>query len=375
MRHRDGLRGRLAACAVSSLLLLSACATGRDSVDAAQRRGPLPFHVGIYVATAEGLEEAALGEGPARGVRFRLGASDLADALARELERSPRVVSLASPLSASSLEEAIEAARRENADYVVALDFRTAPRYDLYRRPLGWASLEIASWLFGGVPAWFVPTVHYVTDTTLEAKGLDPGGAVSGSPPASSWEETLKSESRGTSLWDRSDIRERPLDYVATIVVPPMLMTSGSPERLARELTDSTLLDVSGKLRECLRRRLTEVEENAPLSVVFLSPAPARRLDANSVRMRVAISSLDGGEIRAMDVIRLAEGAELFRWAAPREELARLSEGLRALAGTGGYFEYIVPSEIPLEYGENIVKVRFLLQDRRVLTRTAVYLR
>lgn len=365
--HRGGL---LLGAACS--FLLCACASEERSVETAYREDPLPFHAAIYLASATGIEEATSSAAPRRGVSFRAGASGLADELARSLESPPGVVSLATVVSAASLEEALDAARRENADYVLVLDFQTAEGYEDFERPLGWASLEILSWLFGGIPSWFVPTLHYVTNTTLEVRGVDPAAEGSVAP---AWRETIRSRTQGASLWDRSDIWDRPLDYVTTVVVPPMLLASATPERLAGELTQSTVLDVAEKLRDSVRRRLSDIEAAAPLSVTFLTPPPARRLDANSFRARLAISSLDGSGVRAMDLIRLAEGSELFRWQASREDLQRLAEGLKTAGSSGAYFEYVVPSEIPLAYGENVIKVRLMREDGSVLTRTAVYRR
>lgn len=371
MRPFDPHRGRFLLSTACSVLL-SACASEERSVETAYREDPLPFHAAIYVASAAGIDEATSSAESRRGVSFRIGASALADELARSLESPPGVVSVATVVSAANLDEAIDAARRESADCVLVLDFQTAEGYRDFERPLGWASLEILSWLFGGVPSWFVPTLQYVTNTTLEVRGLDPAAEGSLAP---AWRETIASRTQGASLWDRSDIWDRPLDYVATIVVPPMLLASATPERLAGELTQSTILEVAEGLRDCVRRKLSDVEAAAPLSVAFLTPPPARRLDANSFRARLAISSLDGSGVRAMDLIRLAEGSELFRWQATREDLQRLNEGLKTAGSSGAYFEYAVPSEIPLAYGENVIKVRLLREDGRMVTRTATYRR
>src|SRR5262249_34188341 len=152
-------------------------------------------------------------------------------------------------------------------------------------------------------PAWFVPTVAYRTDARVSVEGVDlhqkavrgwyaalKGGAREGkeeSLPAFDWQESFESAAHNVSLWDRSHPFDHPLQYLSTIVVPPMALNPGDPVRLSTKLTDEIDWDWGERLSEGVRDHLLEEEAKNPLSIVFHSPLPRKPVLEDSIRLRI----------------------------------------------------------------------------------------
>jgi hypothetical protein len=189
------------------------------------------------------------------------------------------------------------------------------------------------------------------------------------------------------SLWDRSHPFDRPIDYLATLLIPPMFLLPGDPDRLSLEIANDMTRDLGAKLVVSLRDRLLEAEPTRPLSVAFVSPDPLVPIESETILLRLGIASraegagLDaGGRIRALDVHRLSGEAEPFRWTMSRGAIEGLSRDLEAASkqpgGAGGRYTLIdVTDPIPLEKGQNTIKVRILREDGERVTRTMVYFR
>jgi hypothetical protein len=364
--------------------------------------------VGVFV------ERMSLGGQEANAVPRDLLTGDTAryvwsseEALERIAEslRDPEIFSGVTVLAATTREEAIFEARRLHCDSVLALELETSSTYDEYERPGGWATLEVVSWLFGGIPSWFVPTVEYQTPSRLQAQRIDLGparapgasapspgngegsgngaftdgasadGASGGDGGTPSWRDGVEEIDRGTSLWDRSDPLDRPLQYLTTILAPPMVLPWGQGDRLSEELTSTVTADLGSKLNDLLRRRFLDDEGTAALSVLVLAPDPRAEAGDGAGRLRIAVSSRGPGRIVGLDAVRLAAGVPLLRWRAGTDDLAGLSEKLEARTDTSSYVELEIPEEIPLAPGENLLKVRVLREDRQLAQRTVFYTR
>ena len=416
-RRADAARGSLRALEGALLLsvaVLWGCAGREHPAQEVLGSGPLPYHVGIFVDT-ESLElpslawsDAPAGEEPNADVAEESSPSQPAGA-ERSLPQPPAdhrircLLSLeeltrrmAGPLRADfskltilpagTREQTLLAARgaasREGGlDLLLAVGFETKDEYRDYRRPGGWVVLEIVCWLFGGVPAWFVPTVEYATDSRLSLEGVDLGGkrvrdwwgraAGDGVADLFDWKENLEAPAQNVSLWDRSHPFDRPLDYVSTFLVPPMVLVPGDPMRLSRELTGDIADELAEKLREAVRKRIVEQNAQAPLSLVFSSPRAGVILDSLTLKLGISVHGQE--KIKVFDVNRLASGSKTFRWVASAEDVTRLGQALESRRDPADYISYEVPAAIPLEPGENTIKVRALASSGELVTRTAVY--
>lgn len=389
---------------VVSLFLLAAgsgCATRERTPDAILSDGALAYHMGVYLEGADTASPART-DTPGTAVRggepvsFRRSERDLLVELLLALEAPPDLFSKVSPIPASSRNQALEVAREKDADVLLVLGFRAPREFEDYERPLGWASLEVVCWLFGGVPSWFVPTVHYETRAHLSVEGIElasptsrltfpseegPSEEGSDSEPQgpgltpADWREAVEAPRENVSLWDRSHPFDRPLDYVTTIFIPPMVLARGDPERLSEELTLDVIDDLGESLRATLRERLLKEEVRGLLSAVFVSPETGSTVESSSVSPRIALSNRGGGRIVALEVTTISNGGEPFQWEASPAELEELSSKIRARSTTVEYVLYDLPVSLPLKPGENEVKLRVRRDDDELLTRTAVFFR
>jgi len=380
---------------VWTLAFVSGCAGPPTPVESFER-GPLPYHVCVFVdrerlgfAAAEKPDETSDGTAGGNGgaelpatepekVRCTLDEATLAAQVARDLSTGSGAVSLARVIEAASRSDAMRIAQSANADLLVAIGFETRPEYQDPSWGFGWGSLEIASWLFGGIPAWFVPSLDFTTLSRLKVELVDLRRGTPGrehSEPETAWKQDFDAPIQNVSLWDRSYPFDRPLDYLATIIVPPFAMQPGDPARLSAELTGDLSADLNGQLAGSLREHLIESERTAPLSVAFLSPDPADELaEETSIRLRVAVASRGPGRVAAFDIHRFASGAEKFRWILPQKELQEVFAQTASLeVAPNDYVIFDVPADIPIVPGENIIKVRVLRDDGFVVTRTMVY--
>ncbi len=319
-------------------------------------------------------------------VHYGLDAGALAASVARSISRDQRAVTAARVLAADNRLDALEAARKSNVDLLLAIGFETRPEYDEHAPTWGWGAVEIACWLFGGVPAWFVPSVEYLTESRLKVEVLDlhqgrvrewrPGSATAAkAAPQFDWKKTLESHGHNVSLWDRSHPFDRPLDYALTLVAPPMVLNPGDPARLGAKLTAEQMSDLGRKLASTLKARLLDAESKAPLSVAFVSPDPRQGVEGESVVLRLGIASRGEARVRAIDVHRFAVKVQKFRWVMPPAQVEHLAEKLGALPAGGGYVSFDVPEAVPIAPGENTIRVRVLCDDGETVTRTMVFTR
>jgi hypothetical protein len=432
---------------LASVAILSfGCATQDRSVEDAIDSGPLPYHVGLFleefragpespagpadVAGSEELEanpaEASVPqEGGGNGggevgeptepneadsetgsppgpssdgsstsvespVQFVIPPSAFLSSLADALDGESGIVAKATPIDAENREAAVANARRLLCDKVLILSFETDPEYRELSRPAGWVTLEIVCWLFGGIPAWFVPTVHFDTHTRLVVEGIDltspaspstngasgdGADAPSGPSRLADWRVSLPCDPQGTSLWDRSDPLDRPLEYVSTIVVPPLIHAPGTPDRVSAEISGEVQDELAGRLRELARERLSSELLNPTCAAVFVSPDPRESTEGESIRLRLGIANRGPARIVAMDVSRIVKGGTVVRWQATAEDLQTLSTAIGSGEDPLGYALFDVPREFPLGVGENYFKVRILREDRVMSTSSMRYVR
>jgi hypothetical protein len=153
-----------------------------------------------------------------------------------------------------------------------------------------------------------------------------------------------------------------------------MVFAPGDPERASRAVTIDTLAELGCTLGEGVRGRLLEEDAQSPLGVIFLAPA-AGTVAGETVKVRLGISSRDGTNIAALDVHRLSPGATPVRWKASEAEVAEISRRIALLADKARYAVFELPSEIALEPGDNILKVRVLRSDRKLVTRSIACVR
>jgi hypothetical protein len=325
-------------------------------------------------------------EPPPPKIRFTSTHPELADALESAISRRGEgTFSRTRLIRAASREEALRAAK--TVDALVALRFQTPDEYTDRAPSAGWTTLEVVCWLLGGVPAWFVPSIKFFTEGRLAVDVIDmhqpavrawleaPASSADGALPRAQWSDRLEAPTENVSLWDRSHPFHRPLDYLLTIFVPPVVFTPGDRERVSQELTSDVTNDLASDLASRLRARFLEAEPNRPVSIVFLSPDPNDTMaaDNKSVRVTVAIASRGAGKITAMDVHRLAGDAPRFRHKLSSAELKAFLAQMAA--AQGGYVTFELPVEIPLAPGENRIKVRVLRDDEVLVTRTMTYVR
>jgi hypothetical protein len=390
---RTFLAGLLAA--TSAALSILGCAESELKGENALRRGPLPYHVGIFVELKAGPSEAQAGIPAEDQARFLQSSVEVAHSLEKALLESPSTVSKVKVISASDRREAMEAAR--GLDALLVAGIAVPEEFADYDRSPGWAVLEVGCWLFGGVPAWFVPTVKFMTHARASVEGLDlhqkairewHAALKAGARPASSneaealpafdWQETFESDTHNLSLWDRSHPFDHPLDYLATLLVPPMVLAPGDPARLSRKLTDEISEDWGERVAAGVKDRFLAAESKRPLSIVFVSPPPMGRVEAESLRLRLDISSRATGEatslqLAGLEVFRFARETALFQWRASKADLEALQGALDALRDKNEYVLWDVPVDVPLEVGPNTIKVRVHRSDGEQVIRTMVY--
>ncbi|HVR74278.1 MAG TPA: hypothetical protein VMT52_08100 [Planctomycetota bacterium] len=386
----------------------SGCKTREIDPERTFERGPLPYHVGIYLDldsfqfparpvvdsppdTDDAARAAASEESmpPAARIAFALAPEEFLEGVAAALVKDPTSASQVKVLAATSRAQALEEA--SGLDVLLAVGLEARPEFDEHDWLWGWAGIEVVSWLFGGIPAWFVPTVDYVTEGRLVVDGLDLHSRAGSDVSPFDWKETLESPRQNVSLWDRSHPLDRPIDYLATLLIPPMFLLPGDPDRLSLEIANDMTRDLGEKLVVSLRGHLLEAEPRRALSVAFVSPDPLASIEGETILLRLGIASRDeglagdtgpgaGARIRAMDVHRLSSGAEPFRWTMSRGAMEGLSRDLEVAAKESGaagsrYTLLDVTEPIPLEKGQNTIKVRILREDGERVTRTMVYFR
>ena len=339
---------------VLALLVLPGCSGGavkRSSGDSAV----LPYSVGVFLQ-----ESAGAGMDP-------LAAQAVLDATCNALQGDGAVVSRALSLSSRTIPAALREGR--NMDFLVGVRLETETALPEPVVSSGAATLEVLTWLFGGIPSWFVPTLEYPLSGGMEMVVFDLNDsntrswlkqAESASSPPPAHKLVFAGGSRSLSLVDRSDGAGAIDNYLMSIIMPP-LFVAGDPEMVRGVLNKEATAGFIEKLREELRSRLLGEERGRPLRVVF--PRASSRAG-----FAFDLFSSEPAGVRVLDLHRIAEGAETFRWVLRGAELQRVN----GLLEKDGQARIEVPGGVPLVAGRNLVKVRALRKDGIRVSRTVI---
>lgn len=330
-------------------LVLSGCSGG-------PRRMPsngstvLPYSVGVFLKASVTAPE---------------GAESILETVCTALEADDAIVSRALALSSTTTADALREGR--NMDFLIGVRLKAE---EILPEPVvssGDAALEVLAWLFGGLPSWFVPTLEYPLTGEMELEVIDLNDRkvrdwlkLSGQPsvPTPAYKLRSSGGSRFLSLVDRSGGQEGLDNYLLSIVMPPMYV-SGDPEAVRDALNEEALAGFLGELLEELRGHLGRDEEERSLRVVF----PAG-LEGSSF----AFDLVSAAGIRVLDLHRLAEETERYRWVLRGDELQRVN----GILEREGRARVEVPGGIPLVVGKNLIKVRALRNDGTRISRTTV---
>ena len=360
---------------------------------------PFPIAVGVYFDEAGSVlpagsvvPESSDPDEPTATqstLRFTRDASSVLAAFVDDLAVRAPVVAHAEALEARTLAGALREGM--DLDYIVGLRL-VAPSECEYEISTGLAAVEIFSWLFGGIPSWFVPSRDYVVDSEMALQVSDMNhrdvqawlrSREGDGAPGSDFELVAKRARTGMSLHDRSPIggdgalEDGALDYVLTIVIPPLAVDAENSDVASDSLTAKLCAELHNQLEPALRAELVAREIDSPLRIVF-GDAP---IDANGI-FKFDLISDGASKLKALDVHRIAEkesGEPHYRWEPTDEQLAQLDEALSAgdpssgsieiegEEGVGGGVTGRLPVEladlIPLVPGRNILKVRVLRED------------
>lgn len=289
------------------------------------------------------------------------------------------VVSHLVVLKANTREAALKEA--QGLDLLLAVGFDAASEYTETEYSPAWGTLEIVTFLFGGIPSWFVPTVAFETPARLAVGALDLHqvdvkawyeNSRSEDVPPFDWSDTLRATAQETSLVDRTS---RFTDYLWVLLIPPMVVVPGEIETLSRTLTEGVNRELASRLADTLRDRLRSQDWVRRLAVVFLEPDPLEVIAEDEMDLKLSLANRDGGELRRFEVLRLAPNTTDFRWQASTEELDELGDRFRALTDSKDYVRFEVPERIPVAQGANIVKVRMVHESGEQVVRTMLYVR
>ena len=310
----------------------------------------LPYSVGVFLKAPATAPE---------------GTETTLETVCAALEADDAVVSRALALSSTTTADALREGR--NMDFLIGVRLKAE---EILPEPVvssGDAALEVLTWLFGGLPSWFVPTLEYPLTGEMELEVIDLNDRkvrdwlkLSGQPsvPTPAYKLRSSGGSRSLSLVDRSGGDESLDNYLLSIVMPPMYV-SGDPEAVKSALNEEALAGFLGELMEELRGHLGRDEEESALRVVF----PAGLEDSS-----FAFDLVSAAGIRVLDLHRLAEETERYRWVLRGDELQRVN----GILGREGRARVEVPGGIPLVAGKNLIKVRALRNDGVRISRTAV---
>ena len=339
---------------VLALLVLPGCsggATPRSSSDSAA----LPYSVGVFLQEQAG------------GVNDPVAAQAVLDAACTALQDDDAVVSRALALSSTTTPAALREGR--NMDFLVGISLKTETVLPEPEVSLGDATLEVVTWLFGGIPSWFVPTLEYPLSGRMELAVFDLNNqeirnwlklTEPPSPPPPAHNLISSGGSRSLSLVDRSGGAGAVENYLLSIIMPPMLV-EGDPEMVRGVLNEEALSGFLERLRKDLRTRLLRDEKEKPLRVIFPK-------ESSGGAFAFDLFSRSPGGIRALDLHRIAEGAERYRWVLRGDELQRVN----GILEEGGQARIEVPGGVPLVAGRNLVKIRALRNDGIRVSRTVV---
>ena len=369
----------LVAPTLLTLLTFCGCANQELRENHLQTRGPLPYQVGVYLDTESLPYRLPRMDEDGMYVQYQAREERILEMVEDALAGEEPVVSHVVVLRANTRSAAIDEAR--GLDLLLGVGFETVDEFSEISRSGAWGTLEIFTFFFGGIPSWFVPTVIYKTPARLTVGTLDLhqprvrewyNDAEREGTPEFDWSDTFESTEQGTSLWDRSSSGS---DYLWVFLVPPMFMVPGDVAVLSESLTRSINDELAGQVAAALRDRLLSEDWVRPLAVVFLAPDPMELLEGERTVLRLGLVNRRGGELRRLEVLRLAPGAEDYRWQASPEDLSELGDRFAALEDTNKNVSFEIPALIPVAGGANLVKVRMVHESGEQIVRTMLYVR
>ena len=152
-------------------------------------------------------------------------------------------------------------------------------------------------------------------------------------------------------------------NYLQSIVMPPMYIP-GESAAVINVLNEEAVAGFLEELKGELRGHLEQDEKERPLRIIFPDrSAPS----AFTFELLSAEGRLDPG-LRVLDLHRLAEGVERYRWVLKGDELVRVNQELEVK----GRARIELADGLPVVPGRNLVKVRALGTDGVRISRTVV---
>jgi hypothetical protein len=152
-------------------------------------------------------------------------------------------------------------------------------------------------------------------------------------------------------------------NYLQSIVMPPMYIR-GEPAAVINVLNEEAVAGFLEELKEELRGHLARDEKERPLRIVFSDRSAPSTF---AFELLSAADRRDPG-LRVLDLHRLAEGVERYRWVLRGDELVRVNQELEAK----GRARIELADGLPVVPGRNLVKVRALGTDGVRISRTVV---
>ncbi len=224
-----------------ALLVTLGCASHESLEDLAEAHGPLPYQVGVYLDTETLPYSLPQIEEDASRVQYLSRDEEILEMVYDSLSGESPVVSHVVLLKSRTREAALKEA--QGLDLLLGVGFETAHEYTSTSYSPGWGALEVATFAFGGIPSWFVPTVAFETPARLSIGVLELQqpevrawykNRAGKDAPAFDWTDTLNATAQATTLLDRT---LEWTDFLCVIFVPPMIIVPGDIGRLSETLT------------------------------------------------------------------------------------------------------------------------------------------
>ena len=340
---------------IIALLVLTGCSGGavRNSSGSSE---VFPYSVGVFLKISAAKEpndaEAALGR------------------ICAALEFDDALVSRALALSSTTTSSALREGR--NLDFLVGVSLETEEVLPEPQVSPGDAALEVAAWLFGGLPSWFVATHEYPLAGGMEFEVIDLNDqkvrawlklSVESPVPTPAYKLRSSGGARFLSLVDRSPGDGAMNNYLQSIVMPPMYIP-GESAAVINVLNEEATAGFLEELKGELRGHLEQDEKERPLRIIFSDRADP---SAFAFELLSADGRLDHS-LRVLDLHRLAEGVERYRWVLKGDELVRVNQELEVK----GRARIELADGLPVVPGRNLVNVRALGTAGVRISRTVV---
>ena len=315
-----------------------------------------PYSVGVFLKASAARESAE--------------AEAALERICAALESDDALVSRALALSATTTSSALREGR--NLDFLVGVSLEREEVLPEPQISSGAAALEVATWLFGGLPSWFVATHEYRLTGGMEFEVIDLNDqkvrawlklSVESPVPTPTYKLRSSGGSRSLSLVDRSPGDGAMDNYLQSIVMPPMYIR-GEPAAVINVLNEEAVAGFLEELKGELRGHLARDEKERPLRIIISDRSAPSTF---AFELLSAADRLDPG-LRVLDLHRLAEGVERYRWVLRGDELVRVNQELEAK----GRARIELADGLPVVPGRNLVKVRALGADGVRISRTVV---